>query len=298
MILTAHVDSLAQVIALRLALGVAEAAFFVASLATLADLAPASRMGEAVSYNSLGLYLGLALGPPLGEVLVEGVSFTAAWYGAAGLGLLAATIVQGIGETRSPGAATGRPAALIHWRAVPPALGFFASVIAMGGFLSFAALHADDIALASTSVPLFVYGIVVVIGRVAFAKVPDRLPPLPLGAAALAAIATGLAVTASWTTPTGMVLGTALLALGVTFSTPAFFSAVFATASPSERGAASGTASAFLDLGLGGGPVLLGLVAEAAGIPWAFGVAAGVALAGSAWTVALWRSTGHVRSSG
>jgi predicted MFS family arabinose efflux permease len=137
-----------------------------------------------------------------------------------------------------------------------------------------------------------------VIGRVAFAKVPDRLPPLPLGAAALAAIATGLAVTASWTTPTGMVLGTALLAIGVTFSTPAFFSAVFATASPSERGAASGTASAFLDLGLGGGPVLLGLVAEAAGIPWAFGVAAGVALAGSAWTVALWRSTGHVRSSG
>ena len=157
----------------------------------------------------------------------------------------------------------------------------------MGGFLAFASLHADAIGLASTSVPLFVYGIVVVIGRVAFAKVPDRLPSLPLGAAALAGIAVGLTVTATWTSPAGMVVGTALLALGVTFSTPAFFSAVFATATPSQRGAASGTASAFLDLGIGGGPILLGLVAETAGIPLAFGVAAGVALAGSAWTLSL-----------
>ena len=53
------------VVALRLLLGVAEAAFMVAAFAAVADLAPASRMGEAISYNSLGLYLGLALGPPL-----------------------------------------------------------------------------------------------------------------------------------------------------------------------------------------------------------------------------------------
>ena len=46
-----------------------EAAFFVAALAALADLAPPSRMGEAAA-NSLGLYLGLAFGPPLGELLV------------------------------------------------------------------------------------------------------------------------------------------------------------------------------------------------------------------------------------
>ena len=61
--------------ALRLVLGVAEAAFFVASFAALADLAPPDRIGEALSYNSLGLYLGLALGPPLGEVVVRTAGF-------------------------------------------------------------------------------------------------------------------------------------------------------------------------------------------------------------------------------
>jgi predicted MFS family arabinose efflux permease len=289
MALTSFVDTLALVVVLRLLLGVAEAAFFVASFAALADLAPPSRMGEALSYNSLGLYVGLALGPPLGEVLVKSLGFSAAWYGAAVLAALAAVIVHGIGETATRRSATDAPAHLIHRKALAPALGFFASVVAMGGFLAFASLHADSVGLRGTSLPLFVYGSVVVIGRLAFAKVPDRLPSLPLGAAALVLIALGLTVTAVWGTAAGMITGTAVLALGVTFSTPAFFAAAFATAAPSERGAASGTVSAFLDLGLGGGPVVLGLVAESAGIPWTFGAAAAVALAGSAWTLSLAR---------
>ena len=88
----------------------------------------------------------------------------------------------------------------------------------------------------------------------------------------------------------------ALFGLGVTLSTPAFFSAIFATAKPSERGAASGTASVFLDLGLGGGPMLLGFAAQAGGIPFAFGTAAVVALAGCGWTLLI-RRGGRTTSS-
>ena len=287
MAVTAHVDSLVLVVALRLVLGVAEAAFFVASFAALADLAPPSRVGEALSYNSLGLYLGLALGPLLGDVLVHAFGFATAWYGAALLLLLAAGAVLRLGETRVPRTADEPPARLIHRKAIAPSLGFLASVVAMGGFLAYATLHADAVGLTRTSIPIALYGGMVVVCRVVFAKVPDRLPSLPLGAAALATIAGGLLVMATWVSPAGALVGAALMAVGVAFSTPAFFSAVFATAAPSERGAASGTASAALDLGLGGGPILLGLVAQGMGIPGAFAVGAGVALVGSAWTLAL-----------
>jgi predicted MFS family arabinose efflux permease len=289
MFLTAFADTLPLVVVLRLALGVAEAAFFVAAFAALADLAPPSRLGEALSYNSLGLYLGLTLGPPLGELLVRSIGFTAAWYGAAVLLLMAASIIHGIGETRTPRSDAEEPTSLIHWKAVPPAIGFLASVIPMGGFLAFAALHADGVGLRPTSLPLAVYGAVVVVGRIAFAKVPDRLPPLPLGAVALTTIATGMSVMALWSAPAGVLVGAALVGVGVTFSTPAFFSAIFATAKPSERGAASGVASACIDIGFGGGPIVLGLAAESLGISWAFGVGAGVALAGVAWTISLSR---------
>lgn len=285
LLLHAFSSSLWAVIALRLLLGCAEAAFFVAGFAALADLAPPSRMGEALSYNSLGLYLGLSMGPPLGELLLERWNFTVTWVGGAVLALIATAIALAMPETRKKTSQPTAPAKLIHRQAIAPSIGFFASLTAIGGFLAFASLHAQGIALTNTSLALLLYGLVVVIGRIAFAKVPDRLPSLPLGAAALAVTAAGLGLAAALRTPTGFLCGTVLIALGVTFSTPAFFSAVFATALPSERGSAAGTASIFLDLGLGGGPILLGLVAQAAGIPAAFAVAAAVALAGSLWTI-------------
>jgi predicted MFS family arabinose efflux permease len=86
-------------------------------------------------------------------------------------------------------------------------------------------------------------------------------------------------------TPVALIGGVLCLALGVTFSTPAFFTAILATARPAQRGAASGTASAFLDLGLGFGPIALGLVARSGGIPAALGVAAGIAGLGAIWTL-------------
>jgi len=284
--LTAFADNLAVVIALRLLLGVAEAAFFVASLAMLVDLAPQSRMGEAVSYNSLGLYLGLALGPPLGEALVEGFGFTQAWFGSAGLAVAAAGVVLTLGESRDHAAGVGHQK-LIHRPAIPVALAFFASLVAVGGFLAFAALQAEDVGLTRSSLPLVVYGVVVVVFRIAFARIPDRVPPLRLGSSALSTMAIGLTMASLWHTPFGFVAGTAVMAVGVTFSTPAFFSAIFATAGPADRGAASGTASLFIDLGLGGGPIVMGLVAQGAGIPQAMMLGAGMAAVGAAWALYL-----------
>jgi predicted MFS family arabinose efflux permease len=291
---TAYADNLVLVVLLRLLFGVGEAAFFVASLAALADLAPPSRMSEAISYNSLGLYLGLAFGPPLGELFVRMAGFTAAWYGGAVLSLIAVVVAVGIKDVESRSASTAGRAKLIHWKAVPPALGFFASVVAMGAFFAFGSLQADAVGLMPVSTPLFVYGLVVVAGRLLLARVLDRFPALLLGAVALAIIGGGLLIMALWSTPIGMTLGAAVMGFGVTLSTPALFSAIFATAKPRERGAASGTASVFLDLGIAGGPILLGLAAQASGIPFAFGVAAALVLVGCGWILALSRTAQSV----
>ncbi|HEX5877131.1 MAG TPA: MFS transporter [Actinomycetota bacterium] len=281
--LTAYADSLALVIALRLLLGVGEAAFFVAGLAALADLAPPDRLGEAVSYSSLGLYLGLTLGPPLAELLLHAGGFLAVWLGAALLAASAAALAQLVGETRDA-TATDEPGGLIHVPAIAPGLGFLTSVVAMGGFLAFAALHARESGLANASLPLAVYGGTVVVGRIAVGRYVDRFPPLRLGAAALGVMGVGLSLLWLFATPAGVLVGSAVTAVGVVFSTPAFFAAIFSTASPSTRGAASATASIALDLGLAGGPLLVGMVAEGLGIQGAFAVCAGVTALGMTWT--------------
>jgi predicted MFS family arabinose efflux permease len=281
----AFADSVPLVVLLRLVQGVAEAAFFVAGFAVLADLAPSTRRGEALSYNSLGLYLGIALGPPLSEFLVERWGFTTAWLAAAVLAVAAGLLALTIGETRPDRSGGEGHARLIHWPAIPAGIGFFTSLAAVGGFVAFAALHSAEIGMSNTSLALLVYGATVVVGRIALARVPDRLPPLPLGSAALILICVGLLVMAISPTQTALITGVLCLALGVTFSTPAFFTAILATAGPDQRGAASGTASAFIDLGLGFGPIALGLVARSQGIPAALGLAAGIAGLGAIWTL-------------
>ena len=281
-----YAAELGGVVALRLVLGVAEAAFMVAAFAAVADLAPASRLGEAISYNSLGLYLGLALGPLLGEVLVRLGDFRTAWLGAAALAVLAAALVWTLPTMRPSSSDVAGQRGLIHWPSVPICLAFLASIVAMGSLLAFAALHATDVGLRNASLPLVVYGTIVVVGRVAFARVVDRLPPLGLGAAALAAMGAGAAVIAWWTAPQGLLVGAAVMATGMVFSTPAFFAAIFARTDAAERGVAAGTATAFIDVGIAAGPIALGFGAEARGIPFAFALTAVVALLGSVW--ALW----------
>ena len=87
------------------------------------------------------------------------------------------------------------------------------------------------------------------------------------------------------TNPAGMLSGTVVLASGVAFLTPAIFAAVFGSVPQHERGAAAGTTTIFIDLGFGGGPLLLGLTAARGGIPVAFLVGAALTAAGAALLV-------------
>ena len=276
---------LATLIGLRLLLGVAEAFYFVAGYAALADLAPRGRTGEALSFNSLALYLGLALGPILGQVLMGAGGFGLAWAGGFAIALVATLLALRIPETTTPearaAAAAGPAPALLHRAAIGPGAALFTGVAAMSAYLLLAGPHAERMGLEAWSVTFLVFGGVVVAFRIVFARLPDRVAPMRLGSLALAMIAVGLGVVAVAPGLGGLLTGTVLLAGGVAFMTPAFFAATFARVEPGERGSAAGTGSLFIDLGFTGGPFVAGMVAAAAGAPSAFAVAGTIALTGA-----------------
>ena len=276
------VTDLAVLVVLRLVLGVAEALFFVAGFAMLADLAPRGREGEALSFNSLALYLGIAFGPMLGEILLGIGGFSLAWIGAAALAIVAALLSLRLPVTGKQADVHPGPMVFIHRGVAWPSAGLFTGVAAMAGFLAFVAIYGrDDLAMSSTGPVLLVFGLIVVGCRIAFAKLPDRVPPFRLASAALALIAVGMATTGLVTTQPGLFAGAAMMAVGVAFVTPAFFAAIARGLDPSERGAAFGTVSIFLDLAFGGGPVVLGLIVDAADIPSAFVLAALIPASGA-----------------
>jgi predicted MFS family arabinose efflux permease len=278
---------LTVMVGLRLALGVGEAFFFVAGLAAMADLAPRGRSGEAMSFYSLSLYLGIAVGPMIGQALLGLGGFTLAWLGAAALAFLAAILATRIPETRAAAAALADEppvVPLIHRSSIGPGLALLSGVGAMAGFFAFVALHAEAIGVNDWSLILLEFGAIVVATRLVFAKLPDRVAPYRLGAVALALTAAGIAVVALVPDAAGLFVGAGILALGVAFTTPALFSAALAHAAPHERGAAMGTMSVSIDLAFGAGPMLFGLVAAAGGIPAAFLAGAGLASVGAVGT--------------
>ena len=285
------VTDLGWLLVLRLLMGAAEALYFVAGFAALADLAPPSRTGEALSYNSLALYGGIAAGPALGQILVTAGGFGAAWVGIAVLLAAATALAARVPETLAPSTATTAPGGIVHRAAVTPGLGLFAGVAGVAGFLAFGALHVDRLGLSLWSVVPGLFGAVVVACRVLFARLPDQVSPVRLAVAALCTSALGLLVVASVPAAWAVLVGAVLLAVGTAFLTPAVFAAVFSTVPASQRGRAAGTTSVFIDLGLGSGPLLMGLVAARGGIALAFGAGAGLAAAGAALLLA--RGSAH-----
>jgi MFS family permease len=278
----AVVTDLGVLIALRLLMGVAEAFFFVAGFAMVADLAPPGRAGEALSFNSLALYLGIAFGPIIGEAVLDIGGFELGWAVAAGLTLTAGIGAIAFDETAAQ--AEPAPMTIIHRGALLPSVGLFTGVAGMAGFLWFLALYVRDLGMAGAGPVLLLFGLVVVGTRIVFAKIPDRVPPFRLAAAALAMIAIGLAAIAITQTVPGLFVGAAVTALGVAFTTPAFFAAIVGRVVPSERGVALGTTSLFIDLAFGGGPMLFGFVAAGLGIPAAFVAGAALATLGAGGT--------------
>lgn len=276
---------LALLIVLRLLLGVAEAFYFVAGITALADLAPPGRAGEALSYNSLALYLGIAFGPLVGQLLLDTYGFGGAWFGGFALALLAMLLALRLPETRGAVAPDAPAPPLIHRAAIGPGLALFTGVAAMTGFLLLAGPHADRMGIGTWSVVFVVFGVVVVASRIALARLPDRVPPMRLIAGALALAGVGLTITAGASGLVTLLAGSAVLAVGVALLTPAVFAAIFGVVSPTERGAAAGTATLFIDLGFSGGPLVFGVVAASAGFSAAFLVAAAIAVTGSAGTL-------------
>lgn len=300
--LLAHVvaDNLLLFVLARCVLGAGEAFWLVAALSAAADLAPEGRRGESLSFLSLTLYVGLAVGPWMAEsILVSTGSFAVVWFVTAAVAAVALGLAWLVPETApgsvgsagdgdgDGGAGLGpgprprraRPR-LIHPAGLFPGFVILLGLSGMAYYLSFLPLYVRTIGLDGAGLPLAEYGLIVVVLRVVGARLPDRIGAVRLSGSALAASAVGLVIVAAFPSLTGLLVGTALFAFGVAFIMPALLSLTVARVPPEERGTVVGTATLFIDVSFGIAPVVLGAVADAGGYALGFVVAGAVSAIG------------------
>lgn len=281
-------DSYLLLIAFRLLTGAGEAFFYVGAASVINDLAPDHRRGEALSFFSLALYAGIALGPVLGETVLDGGNFDAVWLLAAASAGIAVVLGLGVPDTRPEEQVEGRGDVrsdrrlhrLVHPAGLLPGTILATSVWGLAGFNTFVPLYALEIGLDGSRTVFVTYAAIVMSMRLFGATIPDRFGTRRTARTALTCSALGLGVVALWSTAPGLFAGAALFAVGQALAFPTLMALAVGSAPASERAAVVGTFTAFFDLAFGAGALSLGFVARVLGYDGAFVAAALVALGG------------------
>ena len=273
--------SVPALVGMRLLTGVGEAFFFTGAASAIADLAPDERRGEAISFFSLALWTGIAVGPVVGEVALGDERFSLVWVVSTAFGILAGLLALRIRMPRVK-AEERVHTRLIHRGALLPGAAILMSVCGAAGFFAFVPLYSRQLGLTGARGVFVLFSGIVLAIRFFGARLPDALGPVRAARLSLVVSAGGLTVMGMWRTPTGLFVAVAVYGVGQALAFPALMSLSLRGTPPGERGAAIATFTAMVDVAFGVGPVTLGFVADGFGYGAVFLVGAAVALVGLA----------------
>jgi len=231
-------SSLPALVVLRLVQGIGEAGFAVVAATIINDLAPPERRGGAVSYFSVALYLGLALGPSLSEAVLAGHHYGRVWSTAALFAVGATVVSLFVREPPRPRSESGETSGgLVHRAAVLPGTVLALGLLGYAAFAAFVPLYALDIGLSGSGLAFVVYAGITLAVRIFGARIPDRIGFVRCATAGTTLVAVGMALMALVPNPAGMYLGTVAMGFGTSLNFPALMSLSVAEA----RGAAAPT---------------------------------------------------------
>lgn len=279
--LYALVKAIPLLLGLRVLHGVGWASFGTATNALVADLAPRSRRGEAMGYYGMFSNLAMAIGPALGVMLMRGYSFTVLFLASAGLALVAVLLSLGIREPASPNPhkpSTGTNRGIIERTALFPSLILALTAMTYGSIVAFLPIYAAKQGIDNPGLFFTVYAITLLVARGFTGQLSDRYGRAAVIAPGLVLAAAGLWVLASAGSLPAFLAVALLYGLAFAAIQPTLMALVVDRSAPGRRGAAMGTFSTAMDLGIGGGSFVWGFVAQAAGYETMYTISGGVAL--------------------
>jgi MFS family permease len=253
--------------------GLGMASFTTSSAAFIADIAPIARRGEAISYFATANNIALIIGPYIALSIVGKESgYMFVFYAAAVLALLASGLIIPVSET----AKIEHPIQKFFDRTLYRREVIFPSMVIGIGALTYAViiaflpLHAGNIGVTNPGIFFSVYGIALVISRVSGSKVLDRYPRPKVIIISAVPMLTAVTLLAFTRGITDLIFVAILYGVGLAFLLPAAQVFLIDRVRKEERAKALGVFFSFLELGIGGGAILLGIVADFFGYRSAF----------------------------
>jgi MFS family permease len=255
----------------RIVQGIGLAFFHTASFTLIANISPEAHLGQSLSYFFLAPNISLALLPSLGMFVINRFSFTFLFLTCLSLSLCALWIT--IKLKRRPAALLEDPPAqkglLLSWKSIPPSIVNFLNFIMWGALTAFFPLYALNHGVTNSGLFFTAVAIMFFLGRAFGGKIldlysRDRVIPLLLVMSLISMVILAFSKNLPM-----FILVAVIWGVGNALLTPAILAYVLDRAG-SSKGPAIGMYMLLSDLGLGLGPVIMGIIIRLSSYPMMF----------------------------
>lgn len=255
------------------------------------DIVPMERRGEGIGYFGMSFTIAMALGPVLGLILIQKISYVQLFYLSTciiAFALLLANFVK-YPQIVSHGQAPVRKRLskdMLFEASVLPAS--FISMICsgiFGGLISFITLYMKETGiqtgnplLDSGAIFFIVYAVGLTVVRPFAGAEMDKRGPARVMAFGFTMLTLGLLGIASTYEIIGFVVASFITGCGVGVILPTTITMVVNLVPPNRRGVANSTFFSAVDIGVGLGTILIGMIAEATSLSFAYYMCAAVVI--------------------
>ena len=236
------------------------------------DIIPAEKRGEGFGYFGVTTTAGMAIGPLIGSFILQYGGYNAMFFAGFGMSMVSmilAAMIRYPEYNPLPGQQF-RWDRLLEKKTLIPSLNLMITSLSYGGLLSFIALFGKEIGIKNPSGFFLIYALGIITSRFSSGKAVDRQGPRRIIIICLTLLIIGFPLLALVRNAYGFYFSAIILGFGNGVVWPTFQTMVNNIVQPNRRGAANSTAFIAMDLGMGLGMILAGLISQQYSISVAF----------------------------
>jgi len=275
--------TIASLIILRFAQGLTWGFTTVSGSTIAVDNIPVSKRGQGIGYFSLSTTLGMSVGPVIGLFICHQWGYTAMFITGCFISISSLACAYLVHLRKR---FLVRKHIQLKWNSlfekssIRPSLNVFITMIAYGGLVSFIALYGREIGIQNSSLYFLVFSIGIAAARLTAGKEFDRHGPGKIITLCLILLIIGFPLLALAKNAVLFYTSAIIIGFGNGVIFPTFQSMVNNLADSAHRGVANSTLYTAVDLGMGFGMIMAGLIAQKISISSIFWINSLVCLAG------------------
>lgn len=247
------------------------------------DNIPSSKRGEGIGYFALSTTLGMSVGPIIGLFICHQWGYTAMFVSGCFISIASLSCAYAVHLRKR--FLVGKHIklkwnSLFEKSSIRPSLNVFITMIAYGGLVSFIALYGREIGIQNSALYFLIFSIGIASARLTAGKEFDKNGPRRILTLCLILLITGFPLLALAKNEVLFYMSALIIGFGNGVIFPTFQSMVNNLADSTHRGVANSTLYTAVDLGMGFGMFIAGLIAQHISLSAIFWVSSLICIAG------------------